>query len=104
VEFKFPPKGELISIIQDLTRPLPQRMRSIFYLRTLGGEDSVEALCAGAFVSSAALPGASFFCRRFLGTCCLPRAVCRDESRRAGPAASRAQRRSAKDVPPLHFP
>jgi HEAT repeat protein len=50
VEFKFPPKEELIQIVQDLTRPLPQRMRSIFYLRTLGGEDSVEALCAGACV------------------------------------------------------
>jgi hypothetical protein len=46
-EFKFPPKEDLIKIIGDLSRPLPQRMRSIFYLRTLGGQDSVEALCSG---------------------------------------------------------
>lgn len=49
VEFKFPPKDELIPLIKDLSRPLPQRMRSIFYLRTLGGEDSVAALCEGTF-------------------------------------------------------
>jgi len=49
VEFKFPPKEELIPLIKDLSRPLPQRMRSIFYLRTLGGEDSIAALCDGMF-------------------------------------------------------
>lgn len=45
--FKFPPKEDLIATVTDLTKPLPQRMRSVFYLRTLGGDDSIEALCTG---------------------------------------------------------
>jgi hypothetical protein len=45
--FKFPPKEELISVVTDLSKPIAQRMRSIFYLRTLGGDDAVEALCKG---------------------------------------------------------
>jgi hypothetical protein len=51
--FKFPPKDELISVVTDLSKPIAQRMRSIFYLRTLGGDDAVEALCKGERHSSA---------------------------------------------------
>jgi hypothetical protein len=47
--FKFPPKDDLIATILNLDAPIAQRMRSIFYLRTLGGEDSVTALCKGLF-------------------------------------------------------
>ncbi len=45
--FKFPPKDEIISCLLDLERPIAARMRAIFYLRSLGGEDAVAALCKG---------------------------------------------------------
>lgn len=44
--FKMPPKDELKAVLLDLTKPIAQRMRSIFYLRTIGGDDAVETLCA----------------------------------------------------------
>jgi deoxyhypusine monooxygenase len=46
-QFKFPPKEELCACVCDLSTPLAQRMRAIFYLRTLGGDDAVNALCKG---------------------------------------------------------
>jgi hypothetical protein len=46
--FVTPPKDELIATLLDLEQPLPARMRSIFYLRTVGGSDAIEALCKGA--------------------------------------------------------
>jgi deoxyhypusine monooxygenase len=49
--FRFPPKDELKAVLLDLSKPIAQRMRSIFYLRSLGGDDSVETLCAGASVN-----------------------------------------------------
>jgi hypothetical protein len=45
--FRFPPKDELKAVLLDLSKPVAQRMRAIFYLRTLGGDDAVEALCNG---------------------------------------------------------
>jgi hypothetical protein len=45
---RFPPKEDLKATLLDLTRPIAQRMRAIFYLRTLGGDDAVETLCTGA--------------------------------------------------------
>ena len=42
----FPPLSSLLTTVVDLSRPLPQRMRAVFYLRTLGGAHAVEALCA----------------------------------------------------------
>lgn len=45
--FKMPPKESLISVLLDLSKPIAQRMRCIFYLRTIGGDDAVEALCKG---------------------------------------------------------
>lgn len=45
--FKFPPKEDLKAVLLNLDKPIAQRMRAIFYLRTLGGDDSVETLCAG---------------------------------------------------------
>jgi hypothetical protein len=44
-EFVFPPTPELVRVVTDLSFPLPQRMRSVFYLRTVGGADAVAALC-----------------------------------------------------------
>ena len=44
--FKFPPKSELIDCVTSQARPIAQRMRAVFYLRTLGGDDAVAALCA----------------------------------------------------------
>lgn len=44
-EFKFPPTESLCQVVQDLNAPIAQRMRSVFYLRTIGGEDAVKALC-----------------------------------------------------------
>ena len=44
---EIPPKEELISVVKDLAKPIAQRMRAVFYLRTLGGEDAVLALCEG---------------------------------------------------------
>ena len=46
VPFRFPPKPVLFSTLADSKKPIAARMRSIFYLRSLGGEDSVSALCA----------------------------------------------------------
>jgi deoxyhypusine monooxygenase len=45
--FKFPPMEELKAVLLDLSKPIAQRMRSIFYLRTLGGDEAVKTLCAG---------------------------------------------------------
>lgn len=44
-----PPREELAACLHDLSRPIAQRMRAIFYLRTLGGSDAVEALCIGTW-------------------------------------------------------
>jgi deoxyhypusine monooxygenase len=44
--FRFPPKSLLFSTLADSNKPIAARMRSIFYLRSLGGEDSISALCA----------------------------------------------------------
>jgi len=44
--FRFPPKPVLFAALGDPARPIAARMRAIFYLRSLGGEDSVAALCA----------------------------------------------------------
>jgi hypothetical protein len=52
--FKFPPKEDLLRVVGDLSRPIAQRMRAIFYLRTLGGEDAVQALCKGVLSARAA--------------------------------------------------
>lgn len=43
--FKFPPKEEVIEALLDLSKPIAQRMRAVFYLRTMGGDDSIAALC-----------------------------------------------------------
>lgn len=43
--FKFPPTEELVATLLDLSRPIAARMRSIFYLRTIGGDEAVQALC-----------------------------------------------------------
>jgi deoxyhypusine monooxygenase len=59
--FRFPPKDELKAVLLDLSKPIAQRMRSIFYLRSLGGDDSVETLCAGASVKRPSVP-ARFSC------------------------------------------
>lgn len=40
-----PPKATLLQTVVDLSVPIPERMRAVFYLRSLGGSDSVEALC-----------------------------------------------------------
>ena len=42
--FRFPPKEELKAVLLDLSKPIAQRMRTIFYLRTIGG---YGAVCAG---------------------------------------------------------
>lgn len=42
--FRFPPRAELVAAVTDLAHPLAQRMRAVFYLRTLGGPDAVAAL------------------------------------------------------------
>lgn len=46
VPFRFPPKCVLFSTLADTSKPIAARMRSIFYLRSLGGEDSERALCS----------------------------------------------------------
>ena len=43
--FKFPPTPELVACVTDNSRPIAQRMRAVFYLRTVGGDVAVEALC-----------------------------------------------------------
>lgn len=43
--FKFPPTPELVACVTDNTRPIAQRMRAVFYLRTIGGDVAVDALC-----------------------------------------------------------
>ena len=45
--FAFPPKEELLRVVSDLAMPIAQRMRAVFYLRTVGGDDAVESLCSG---------------------------------------------------------
>jgi hypothetical protein len=45
--FVMPDKALLKRVLLDLSRPIAQRMRSIFYLRSIGGDDAVETLCAG---------------------------------------------------------
>lgn len=47
MEFKFPPTEDLINVLLDLSKPIAQRMRAVFYLRTIGGDDAVQALCKG---------------------------------------------------------
>jgi deoxyhypusine monooxygenase len=44
--FRFPPTEKLVALLRDQAAPIAARMRSIFYLRTLGGADNVAALCA----------------------------------------------------------
>jgi hypothetical protein len=46
--FVSPPMNELISTLLSLGKPIAQRMRCIFYLRTVGGDEAISALCAGA--------------------------------------------------------
>ena len=41
-----PPMSELLSCLASPDRPIAARMRSVFYLRSLGGADAVAALCA----------------------------------------------------------
>ena len=41
---RFPPRQDLITAVTDLAHPLAQRMRAVFYLRTLGGADAGAAL------------------------------------------------------------
>jgi deoxyhypusine monooxygenase len=41
----FPPTPELVTCLLDHSRPIAQRMRAVFYLRTIGGEEAVSALC-----------------------------------------------------------
>jgi hypothetical protein len=60
--FKFPPKEDLLRVVGDLNRPIAQRMRAIFYLRTLGGEDAVQALCKGATSKRMAAAMAAWRC------------------------------------------
>lgn len=43
--FKFPPTPELVACVTDNSRPIAQRMRAVFYLRTIGGDVAVDALC-----------------------------------------------------------
>jgi deoxyhypusine monooxygenase len=43
--FVTPPLPDLLSTLNDLSRPIAARMRAIFYLRTLGGSENVRALC-----------------------------------------------------------
>src|SRR4051794_20481248 len=45
-DFTFPPEGELIAVLGNLALPIAQRMRAVFYLRTLGGDAAVAAMCA----------------------------------------------------------
>ena len=52
--FAFPPTEVLLAVVQDLAAPLPERMRAVFYLRTVGGDAAVAALCAAL-----RLPGGS---------------------------------------------
>lgn len=42
--FKLPPKEENIACVLDLSQPIAERMRAVFYLRTQGGEDAEKAL------------------------------------------------------------
>lgn len=42
--FRMPEKSALIKVLHDLEKPIAQRMRAIFYLRTVGGDDAVAAL------------------------------------------------------------
>ena len=48
--FKFPSMPDLVCCLGDLSTPLPQRMRAVFYLRTLGGAEAVAGLCAALTV------------------------------------------------------
>lgn len=49
-QFQMPPLEELKACVLDLSRPIAQRMRSIFYLRTVGGDEAVATLCKGVFM------------------------------------------------------
>jgi phenylpyruvate tautomerase PptA (4-oxalocrotonate tautomerase family) len=43
--FVTPPLPDLLSTLNDLSRPIAARMRAIFYLRTLGGSaDGVDVV------------------------------------------------------------
>lgn len=44
--FATPPFATLVATLGDVSQPVAARMRSIFYLRTLGGPDAIGALCA----------------------------------------------------------
>jgi hypothetical protein len=44
--FATPPFATLVATLGDAAQPVAARMRSIFYLRTLGGVDAIAALCA----------------------------------------------------------
>ena len=47
MSFTTPPTSELIKTLLNLESPVAQRMRCIFYLRTVGGEEATNALCEG---------------------------------------------------------
>ena len=47
--FKCPPYEVLRATVLDLSKPVAQRMRCVFYLRTLGGEDAIATLCEGTW-------------------------------------------------------
>jgi deoxyhypusine monooxygenase len=42
--FKFPPMPVLQATLMDKSKPIAARMRSIFYLRTIGGEEATSSL------------------------------------------------------------
>lgn len=51
-----PPFSALREAVLNPDAPLAKRMRSVFYLRTLGTEDAVDVLCKGAAAGGAATP------------------------------------------------
>ncbi len=42
-----PPLEKLVHTVLELSEPISKRMRAIFYLRTLGGDDACLALASG---------------------------------------------------------